>query len=274
MNKHKEQQSGFSLVEVLVTMAVVGLLGAVTVTAVGTVREGAHKASDVASARQLAAAYMMYPQDNRGKLMPAKPSQVQQQMDVVYDIYGDPITVPAVANRYVFRLLPYTDSVDLMYPGPSQAHYQEILERGNVYDLSLFPSFGINHEYLGGDYTHPRYNPDNGSRVALTHVAQCINPSEQIVFISTFYTGSGRSDAAPYIGQVNAYAPKGLRSTWSSYDEEYSSNTGNVHLRYNGEAVVAHLDGSVAMLGEEELKDMRRWSNQARDTNNPNLKPR
>ena len=38
---------------------------------------------------------------------------------------------------------------------------------------------------------------------------------------------------------------------------------GNVSLEYGGGAMVANLDGSVTVLEEEDLRDMRRWSNQA-----------
>lgn len=271
----KQTHSGFTLVEVLVTMAVVGVLGAITIGAVGSVKESAHKASDVSSARQLAAAYMMYPQEHKGKLMPSVPSQIEQQMTVVHDHTGAPITVPAVANRYVFRLLPYTDSLDAMYPGQSQPYLKELMHEGSVYDISLHPSFGINNDFLGGDYTSPRHNPAEGSRVAITTMSQCINPAEQILFISTHF--KGEPAPSPYVGHVHAYAPNAIsrgRGWKGSYNEEIPSNLGNIHLRYNNQAVVAHLDGSVAMLGEEELSDMRRWSNQARDRNDPDFSPR
>ena len=38
---------------------------------------------------------------------------------------------------------------------------------------------------------------------------------------------------------------------------------GNVPLEYGGGAMVANLDGSVTVLDEEDLRHMRRWSNQA-----------
>lgn len=274
MNKQTKHYSGFTLVELLVTISVVAVLGALTVGAVSQVRDSAHKANDASAARQLAAAYLMYPQDHQGQLMPSQPSQRDQQLQVVHDHTGAPITVAAAANRYVFRLLPYTGSLDAMYPGQSQPHLQEMREEGNVYDISLYPSFGLNSDYVGGNYEGGRYSVERNPRVAITRMAQCINPSEQILFVSTH--SAGVSDTVPYTGHFRASAPNALKSAYSwkgSYNEEIPANLGNIHLRHNGQAVVAHLDGSVAMLSEHELEDMRRWSNEARDENKPNFSP-
>ena len=50
---------------------------------------------------------------------------------------------------------------------------------------------------------------------------------------------------------------------WGSYSERIPSSMGFVHLRHDGKAVTAMLDGSVRTMSEEELRDMRHWSNQA-----------
>lgn len=271
----QQPRSGFSLVELLVTISVVGILGAITVGAVGTVRENAQQANDVSAARQLAAAYLMYPQEHRGKLMPSVPSQRDQQLKLVYDNYGNPITNAGIIKRYVYHLLPYMGSLDAAYPGQSQWHLQELLEDGDAYKISLYPSFGINADYVGGNYEGGRYAVDKNPAVAITTLSQCINPSEQILFVSAL--SAGVSDAAPYTGYFRVDAPNAIErgGGWSgSYNPGIPKNLGNIHLRYNEQAVVAHLDGSVAMLDEEQLSDMRRWSNEARDYNDENYNPR
>jgi hypothetical protein len=46
-----------------------------------------------------------------------------------------------------------------------------------------------------------------------------------------------------------------------------------MRLSYGEKAVTAQLDGSVSLLGFEELRDMRRWANGAAIANNPNWTP-
>lgn len=46
---------------------------------------------------------------------------------------------------------------------------------------------------------------------------------------------------------------------------------GHVSLEFGERAITAQLDGSVRLLDESELRDMRRWSNQAARQNDPDF---
>ncbi|GHB94837.1 type II secretion system protein [Cerasicoccus arenae] len=269
--KSSSKHFGFTLIEVLVSVSIIGVLSAITVAAVGTVRESAYRSSDIAAARQLAAAYLLYPQDHNGKLLPSVPSDDDRQMTTVMDHRGNPIYQGAISDRYVFRLLPYSGGIDLFFPGRSQEHLAEIRDN-DLYKISMYPSFGLNSSFVGGDYsTDGRHSVGKNPHYAITMMSQCIQPSDQIVFVSALSTPAQAETEAPYAGKFYVYGP----NEWSgSYKEDTPKNMGNIHLRYANQAVVAHLDGSVALLNSEELKDMRRWSNQARDRNDPNFKPR
>ncbi|WP_309400290.1 prepilin-type N-terminal cleavage/methylation domain-containing protein [Cerasicoccus maritimus] len=259
----------FTLVEILVTVGVVGVLSAVTVAAVGKVKESAYKAGDVTAARQLVSAYLMYPQEHKGQLLPSNPDPEDRQKVIIYDHNGNPVSRGVDYDRYVFRLLPYVDGIDAFYPGRSQVLLDAI--RDDPYDVALFPSFGLNVEFMGGDYDEysPKY-VGYDPNYKLTTLSKSINPSQQIVFASSFQHSAEYEDVVDYVGLVNVDAPH----KWSSsYNEEIPGNFGNVHLRYNQQAIVANLDGSVELLGEEELRDMRRWSNVAQDRGNANYKP-
>jgi len=45
---------------------------------------------------------------------------------------------------------------------------------------------------------------------------------------------------------------------------------GHVDPRWSNKAVAVNLDGRASLLGEAELKDMRRWANQAAEQDDPN----
>ncbi|WP_309382415.1 type II secretion system protein [Cerasicoccus frondis] len=264
--------NAFTLVELLVTIAVVGILAAITISAVGRVKESAYKASDLSAARQIMSAYLTVPQDNDGRLLPSVLSEDDELSMKILDHNGDPILAAEVKNRYVFRLLPYAGGIDLFYPGRSQTHLSEIRDI-NPYYTSYFPSFGMNSEYTGGDYRimSGRHRVSRDPTYAVLTLAQSTCPSEHIVFVSTHSDLDDADTDAEYAGYFDVKPP----TQWSgSYNEDRPSRMGNVHLRYDNKAIVAHLDGSVDMLTEDELKDMRRWSNVARNTNNPDYNAR
>ena len=66
-----------------------------------------------------------------------------------------------------------------------------------------------------------------------------------------------------------ATAPAG--PAWGSYRPDIPASLGFVSLEYGGKAIVAHLDGNVRLLDETELRDMRRWSNQAAMYDDPDF---
>ncbi|MEO0794454.1 MAG: prepilin-type N-terminal cleavage/methylation domain-containing protein [Verrucomicrobiota bacterium] len=271
----KEKHLGFSLIELLVSMTVVSVLAAITVVGVGHVRTAVHRTAEVTGARQLISAYLIYPQDNGGRLMPAVPDSREIALNPVRDHAGNAILNGAVASRYPFRILPYLGDVRSLYSGQFAEHLDDLRSSGDPqYGISLYPSLGLNSEYMGGNYDDRRTHPETGfyPGLAVTRLEQVMDPSKQIVFVSSTY-GKEPGSSADYVGFHRVEAPKGLRTSWSSYNEELPAQMGYIHLRYERQALVAHLDGSVGFMDEESLGDMRRWSNQARLENDENFRP-
>ena len=62
---------GFSLIELLVVIAVIGVLAAILIPAISAVRNSAHNADCISNLRQLSATYLLYSQENKGRLLRA-----------------------------------------------------------------------------------------------------------------------------------------------------------------------------------------------------------
>ena len=127
---------------------------------------------------------------------------------------------------------------------------------------------------MGGDYNGskhaPNFNPKPWSRDKtkfpnrfwVLRPADAVEPANMIVFASSISDVDGDGKASGYFRVTPPKSP--LSPTWGPYrGVKDPGSMGNVSLEYSGGAMVAHLDGSVTVLEEEELRDMRRWSNQA-----------
>jgi prepilin-type N-terminal cleavage/methylation domain-containing protein len=245
MNKHrKTKSSGFTLVELLCGLAVVAMLAALVVGAVGAAQKSGMKASEIAAGKTLMMGYHLYATENGGSLLPgylSSPGEVQGAHGEALN--GQP------ASRYPWRLAPY---LNYNYKAAFLATKQKIANPGELtYMVSLVPSLGVNGVYVGGDESSPMnpFNPRAAARYGdfcVLRLNQAVKPSQLIVFASAFR------------GKQQGY-----------FRIEYPDR--NVDFRYNNKAVVACLDGHVELLTREEMRDMRRWSNLHAQSDDPNF---
>ncbi len=272
-------RSGFTLVEILTGIAILGLLSGILIAGVDRARTAAETSAASSSARTLIQAYLMSPLENRGRYMPG------------YGDTGRDLELPGgrplassreEAKRYPWRIAPLLDgTLESLYVGDNRGYYDKIA-RNSPYQASLHPSFGINSVFVGGHYdgrmTSPDYRPGGRSRGRSTYPRDfwVLRPGDAekttnlIVFASSLY--SPPADYPDPVGFHRVLPPKSPGNpSWGDYNREIPANMGFVSLEYADQAVVAHLDGSVATLGEEELRDMRRWSNQAAKYDDPDF---
>lgn len=65
---HRNPREGFTLVELLTVIAIIGVLAAILIPVVGKVRENAQRASDLANIRSIGQAALVYAQEHNGGL--------------------------------------------------------------------------------------------------------------------------------------------------------------------------------------------------------------
>ena len=260
------KSAGFTLVELLVVITILGLLAGISSGAYQKAISKASMASEINAGKNLIQAYQVAATENGGKLLSAYDASAKD----VKNANGQPIAMSVVRARYPFRLAPYFNyqMTGVILVNRNESQIAKIMgTSGSMYDygLSVFPAMGINR-YLVGGYL--------GSGGTVQYASECIQSQGQtdkavIVFISA---GDPEVDGFEYV-----VSPQGPAGQWSSAKWKKDSDPGeygHVAARYNGKAVCAFLDGSVRILSIDELRDMRLWSRNAALENNPNYQPK
>ncbi len=248
---------GFTLVELLVTVAIITTLGGATTAGYLSMREKARMATEVSAARNLAVAYLADASDHNGQLM----AGFQRDHETT-DLSGRPLAYPMNA-RYPWRLAPNAPRIEgtFVFNGNERV----LDEESSDYLVSVQPNLGINAVLVGGHYGSgsplaptPRI-VDYFGKFYIDRLAEAAAPEKLIVFASA-RSGKDRP------GYFEVRPPRLTNKVWSS--ERFSEDSpaarhGFVDFRYGKKAVVANLAGNVELLAEDQLRDMRRWSNQA-----------
>ena len=267
VNLHR--QSGFSLVELLVVVFIGALLAGLVTPVLGRARQAGEKAAETSAAKNLITAYLAATQDQEGVLLKG-----YDENGVASDNRGQNFSEgSSQADRWPWRLAPYLNyQLEGAVLVNERASALDPQNPNHSYLISASPSMGMNSYFVGGhENGQPAYSyTTNG--ICVTRLSQAVKPSMLIVFSSAWGLDPSRGknvDGYYYVTAPNS-SPR-WPSQWSS---KGSARTyGQVRMNYGGKAVTAQLDGSVSLLGYEEIKDMRRWANPAAAQDNPNWTP-
>jgi prepilin-type N-terminal cleavage/methylation domain-containing protein len=262
----KSHRSGFTLVEILVTIAIVAGLGATGLVCVGHCRKKAQCVIEINAARNLAAAYLSHAADHSGRVM----AGYQTDPDVT-NIEGNPLHYPMNA-RYPWRLAPCVPKIEgvMLFNGNESA----LTDRNRDYLVSVHPNLGLNSTLVGGHFgTGSPLAPtpklvEVFGKFHLTHLSEADSPERLVVFASA---RSGTDEP----GYFEIRPPNLNKRNWSaaSFSETQSpADHGFTDFRWSGKAVCAMLGGNVEVLDESALRDMRRWSIQAQRADNPDYR--
>ncbi|MFV0336990.1 MAG: type II secretion system protein [Chthoniobacterales bacterium] len=264
---------GFTLVELL---AVIGIIAFLAILGVGLTKkclDSASKVREMQAARSLTTALLATATDNNGTYLSGIDYRAgSTSYEPVYNLKGEPVLGHA-AQRYPFRLRPYLgnrfDGTILVNQNKKELAKSSASMRD--YLTSTYPALGMNIFGVGGVIlaNGDQMNPDD----SITRSANSIGN------ILTFASGGSGTGSAKRHGYCYVTPPtKSLDSpyckTWDSSNQwdknKNPMNYGWVDFRHNGKAVCAFLDGSVKMLGPEELSDMRLWTRSAYEADDPN----
>ncbi|MEQ1859537.1 MAG: hypothetical protein ABMA13_06345 [Chthoniobacteraceae bacterium] len=126
----------------------------------------------------------------------------------------------------------------------------------------------MNTVFVGGDYGS--FNPENPRALnaygdfCVTRLGEAVRPQTLVVFASACF----ESDGERVPGYFKVEAPSLTARRWPRKYQRGAPATmfGQVDFRYDDRAITAMLDGHVELLDFQQLSDMRRWSNQAAET--------
>lgn len=261
---------GFTLVELLVVMAIVAILASLLAPALGRAKRQARRTNEINSARQLALAWQLYADDHNDRVLPG-----HRVGYAARDQNGNDLT-PLVAARYPWRLAPFLgNNFEVIYANENRAFLEQFRRLEDptlgVYAASVYPSLGINSTFIGGDDEIPpeRANDRLGDFCVLS-LPQIQRPSDLMVFMSArapleFLPSPGTSPNRIVHGFHLVKPPYLTGRNWAvNWDPaDGPAAWGFVHPRYTGRAVAAITDGHVESAALRELQDMRRWANPA-----------
>lgn len=209
---------GFTIVELIVALAIIFVLITAAAVALRSVRQSAERAGTLNSLRQLTQAYLNYATEHGGRLMPGYVDAADFGTGAgQIELRGRLKTGHELANEdkssYVWRLAPYLDHAWETYMDDYRDQaLLSVLARlygsgdGNgtygpgsagsgstgypaEFNIAEAPAFGLNSIYLGGDSRHgpvPNRAPWKSSdRIAITRLSEARSPAKLIVFAPT-----------------------------------------------------------------------------------------
>ncbi len=276
---NKKKSCAFTLIELLIVIAVIAILAALVIRVSSQLSRSAESTHESGALRQLLTAYTSAATDNKGKLISGYSNGEGEK---VFDPNGETVHWPA-SGRYVWRLLPFLDnSLDTLYPNRQQEVLSQVSETDcYTYVMSLFPSFGLNSEWLGGDYRTTASPTLASKRLYASFLSDIKQPARQLVFTSAAAPSGIESDAgiSDCLGSHPEELVKGYFEIKSPYDFDWRWNTlqneqtfvptgdsadyGYVDPRHEGDVLTGQLDGSTTFVTLKDLSDMRRWAHLA-----------
>jgi prepilin-type N-terminal cleavage/methylation domain-containing protein len=154
-----EPARGFTIVEMLVVVAIIAALAAILLPALGAAKRRSKKTQEQNDIRQLGIAWNLYGNNYNDAAIPGHISEeVQQIWGVDYDYptsnleTGEIDIPPVIAESWVWRIMSYIDDSHDTLHRYAQEDYPAI---GNIVteeplNFALTPGFGYNSFYVGG----------------------------------------------------------------------------------------------------------------------------
>ena len=214
---------GFTIVEVLVVIGILGLLLGLLLPALAGVQKKGRKSRELNALRQVGMAWVLYANASNDRTLPGFLGPgVQQRWKVTYEFFNRNLIPPApifgagvpnIAGPWTFRLLPYMDHSHDMVHGYHEEEIDPFAAVAEAQSIAFQPGFGYNAYYVGGWWEMmssgpsatpglPRYlyhnatvEQDDGAmkrtQVVSTSVASINRSSDLVIFASSSRLGAG-----------------------------------------------------------------------------------
>jgi type II secretory pathway pseudopilin PulG len=296
---------GFTIVEILVVVGVLGLLIGLLLPALSGAQKKSQKLKELNALRQVGEAWMLYANSSADRAVPGfLETDVQNRWRVSFEYRNRMLIPPApdfstggdnIAGPYTWRLLPFMDFNYQMVQGHVDDLYTEqldldggditaALDTANA--IAYEPGFGYNAFYLGGWWEtvgdQPRYRfydatvNGAGKTVVETSIARIERSTRVITFCSStnLPPGTYRRIQRDVPGAHYVTPPfLGQDAMWSPATEgdpmvlKVITQGAAPVGRYNQLVAVVHADNHTGLETPWSLLDMRFWLDAADDRN-------
>jgi prepilin-type N-terminal cleavage/methylation domain-containing protein len=227
------KRAAFTLIELLTVIAIIGVLAAILIPAIGAVRQNANEAKGLNNLRQIGVAISMFCTEHSNKFPPA----VTQNSD------------------YARILAPYFGAEGSTWADVSEGERSEVFKDPSAdYQAGVY-HFGANPNFMGDlqqwNETDPR--PDDIARMVSRLSAQ--RPGQQILLADACQMNGGNPHATLYSvsGIWNNYSGGSSAPVARGSDQDGAGG----HLRWRaagGDGVKClFIDGHVSVMQEGEL---------------------
>ena len=290
---------GFTLVELLVVLGIIGLLLALSLAAVSVAGRAARQSEASSNVRQLGLAWEQYSVDHLDRFVPGFITPEAQSWHKLYLAYPDMRPIPPaptfstaepnIAGPWTWHLVPYLDQDLTLLRSASlnpDAPYSDDMDIPQ--EIAYEPAYAYNGWYVGG---HIRIEPDRPNptpafvkaRLGVRQYANLVvdsrsrfrRPSEVIVFTQGHRfeePGSVRMDSTEFNPWFEV-TPRFLadEEQWSApvpgQIQGMSAGAAAPTGRGTDKAPVYHGDGHTKALGIESFVDQSKWIDGAREIN-------
>ena len=220
----------FTLVELLVVMAIIAILASILFPVFGRARENARRASSQSNLKQIGLAFAQYTQD-----------------------YDERLPFASAGDRYPLKLQPYIKNWQI-FLSPSDGtewpgNPRDPSTSAGRYMLELCPNYGYNREYLSR--VPVLTGPDTGQSLAAVN-----SPAQTVLVVSSVYATNAPTLTNLVYGFHRVLPP----SSWAgTTNPPAANNYGYVWPRYLGHANVAFADGHVKAMNMGALSQESLW---------------
>ena len=216
----RHTSKGFTLIEILIVVAIIGILAAILFPVFARARESARKTSCLSNLKQISMAWLIYSQDYDEKACPSYyytdgfGEEHAWDFDLVWGNYVD-----GNPESYSFGFLgPYA-------------------KNGQIHSCPSFYGQAWGRPYTGYAYNASYIGGDDLAGIPAANLAQISDPAGTVIFADGGYGN-------PVQGQNYLRAPS-----------EPLFIAGKVDFRHNGAANVAYADGHVKSATRKYLYD-------------------